>query len=122
MTNSQLPINYQHNLIDLLTLVETIKYYYFMEPKRLIQAIEQFNIIVDTYYSEANLQQHENIANPTIHLSSASAFTTYQKLLHSLNQQPLHHFQQGELLCDLHERHRRIYQTYITIQSIFNEL
>lgn len=122
MTNSQLPINYQHNLIELLTLIEKIKYYYFMEPKLLMQAIEQFNITADTYYSEATIQQQEHNANPTISLSSASPFTTYQNLLHSLHQQPLHHFQQGELLYDLHERHCRIYQTYITIQSMFNEL
>ncbi|PNZ66004.1 hypothetical protein E2556_10890 [Staphylococcus croceilyticus] len=122
MTNAHLPINYQHNLIELLTLIEKIKYYYFMEPKLLIQAIEQFNITVDMYHSETNMQQLEHNAKPTIPLSPASPFTTYQSLLHSLHQQPLHHFQQGELLYDLHERHRRIYQTYITIKSMFNEL
>ncbi|MCJ1655749.1 hypothetical protein MT340_003150 [Staphylococcus sp. NRL 16/872] len=125
MPNSQPPINYQHNLIELLTLIEKIKYYYFMDPKLLNQAIEQFNITIEAYYSETNTHQHENIANPTLLLSptaSTAPFTTYQNLLHSLHQQPLHHFQRGEILCDLHERQRRIHQTYISILSKFNKL
>ncbi|MBI5973315.1 MULTISPECIES: hypothetical protein [Staphylococcus] len=114
-------IDYQQHLIHFITLIEKIKYYYFMDESSLLQAIEHYNEEVKNYALNPVLNEEIYSIAPS-QLSSTSPNHLYYKLLIELSEQPLHNFQQGTLLCDLNKRQQRIYHTYLKIKELQNDL
>lgn len=100
-------IDYQQHLIHFITLIEKIKYYYFMDEASLKQAIEHYNEEVKNH--ALNIELNEEIYSiAPAQLSSTSPNHLYYKLLIELSERPLHNFQQGTLLYDLNRRQQRI--------------
>ncbi|UDI77663.1 hypothetical protein HYI43_03510 [Staphylococcus taiwanensis] len=114
-------INYQQNLIILMTAIEKIKYYYFMDFDRITSALDEYNQLIQDYEATIQLDDEVTIIN-AYPLSPASPNDLYYQLLTALSSHPLHIFQQGALIADLNQLQHQIYRTLLKIKDLQNDL